>query len=163
MARAATIRLPGLLSTRPDALVASALLNVAALAVPVLMLQVYDRIIPNAAYATLAALIAGVCAAIALEAALRHARATISMWSAAQEEHSLTGAALSRLLGAHPRAAVPAGMQADGMDNVLQLDGGILGYFERVGGFGYDGHCFVFDARVALDPQLRPLHDGAPA
>jgi UPF0176 protein len=52
-------------------------------------------------------------------------------------------------------------MQADGMDNVLQLDGGILGYFERVGGFGYDGHCFVFDERVALDPELRPLVDPA--
>jgi len=54
-------------------------------------------------------------------------------------------------------------MRADGMDNVLQLDGGILGYFEQVGGFGYDGRCFVFDARVALDPQLRPLHDGLAA
>ena len=54
-------------------------------------------------------------------------------------------------------------MRADGMDNVLQLDGGILGYFEQVGGFGYDGHCFVFDGRVALDPALRPLHDGAEA
>lgn len=46
-----------------------------------------------------------------------------------------------------------------GMDNVLQLDGGILGYFEQVGGFGYDGRCFVFDERVALDPQLRPMVD----
>ena len=50
-------------------------------------------------------------------------------------------------------------MQAEGMDNVLQLDGGILGYFERVGGFGYDGRCFVFDERVALDAELRPLVD----
>ncbi|QSX78161.1 sulfurtransferase [Agrilutibacter solisilvae] len=48
-------------------------------------------------------------------------------------------------------------MHAQGMDNVLQLDGGILGYFEQVGGFGYDGHCFVFDERIALDPALRPL------
>lgn len=54
-------------------------------------------------------------------------------------------------------------MRADGMDNVLQLDGGILGYFEQFGGVGYDGHCFVFDERVALDPQLRPLRDGVPA
>uniref|UniRef100_UPI001F14AA4E rhodanese-like domain-containing protein n=1 Tax=Xanthomonas axonopodis TaxID=53413 RepID=UPI001F14AA4E len=46
-------------------------------------------------------------------------------------------------------------MQADGMDNVLQLEGGILGYFEEVGGEGYDGRCFVFDERVALDPELR--------
>ncbi|UKE68124.1 sulfurtransferase [Xanthomonas cerealis pv. cerealis] len=50
-------------------------------------------------------------------------------------------------------------MRADGMDNVLQLDGGILGYFEQVGGEGYDGRCFVFDERVALDPQLQPLVD----
>jgi len=50
-------------------------------------------------------------------------------------------------------------LQGEGMDNVLQLDGGILGYFEQVGGFGYEGRCFVFDERVALDPALRPLVD----
>jgi UPF0176 protein len=52
-------------------------------------------------------------------------------------------------------------MQAEGMGNVLQLDGGILGYFERVGGFGYEGRCFVFDERVALDAQLNALEDPA--
>jgi UPF0176 protein len=51
-------------------------------------------------------------------------------------------------------------LRHDGMDNVLQLDGGILSYFEAVGGAGYDGRCFVFDERIALDPQLRPLADG---
>ncbi len=51
-------------------------------------------------------------------------------------------------------------LRDDGMDNLLQLDGGILGYFEHVGGFGYDGGCFVFDERVALDPSLQPLVDG---
>lgn len=51
-------------------------------------------------------------------------------------------------------------LRHDGMDNLLQLDGGILGYFEQVGGAGYEGRCFVFDERVALDPQLRPLVDG---
>ncbi|WP_133478643.1 sulfurtransferase [Cognatilysobacter segetis] len=52
-------------------------------------------------------------------------------------------------------------LQADGMRNVLQLDGGILAYFEQVGGFGYAGRCFVFDGRVALDPALKPLVDDA--
>ena len=51
-------------------------------------------------------------------------------------------------------------LRQDGMDNLLQLEGGILGYFEQVGGAGYEGRCFVFDERVALDPQLRPLVDG---
>ena len=50
-------------------------------------------------------------------------------------------------------------MQAAGMHNVLQLDGGILGYFEHVGGFGYEGRCFVFDERIALDPELTPMVD----
>lgn len=51
-------------------------------------------------------------------------------------------------------------MREAGIDHVLQLDGGILGYFEQVGGRHYDGRCFVFDRRVAVDPQLRPLADG---
>jgi UPF0176 protein len=50
-------------------------------------------------------------------------------------------------------------MHANGMDNVLQLDGGILNYFEQVGGHGYEGLCFVFDARIALDAGLRPFVD----
>ncbi len=48
-------------------------------------------------------------------------------------------------------------MRAQGMDNVLQLDGGILGYFEAVGGQGYAGSCFVFDDRIALDPALSAI------
>ena len=38
--------------------------------------------------------------------------------------------------------------------NVLQLDGGILKYFEEVGGAHWQGECFVFDQRVALHPTL---------
>lgn len=46
-------------------------------------------------------------------------------------------------------------MHEIGLPNVLQLDGGILKYFEDVGGDHWHGDCFVFDDRVALDPQLR--------
>ncbi|TMN19890.1 sulfurtransferase [Pseudoxanthomonas sp. X-1] len=51
-------------------------------------------------------------------------------------------------------------MHDTGMANVLQLEGGILGYFEQVGGRHYHGACFVFDERVALTPDLRPVLDG---
>jgi UPF0176 protein len=47
-------------------------------------------------------------------------------------------------------------MQNIGYDNVYQLEGGILKYFEDVGGDHYTGDCFVFDYRTALDPQLQP-------
>ncbi|MEO7251235.1 MAG: sulfurtransferase [Arenimonas sp.] len=46
-------------------------------------------------------------------------------------------------------------MTRNGFENVLQLEGGILGYFEQVGAEHFHGECFVFDERVALDPQLR--------
>ena len=49
-------------------------------------------------------------------------------------------------------------MQDAGYQNVLQLEGGILGYFESVGGEHYAGDCFVFDERVALDPRLQPAN-----
>jgi UPF0176 protein len=48
-------------------------------------------------------------------------------------------------------------MQELNLPNVYQLEGGILGYFQAVGGEHWQGHCFVFDGRVALDPQLQPL------
>lgn len=47
-------------------------------------------------------------------------------------------------------------MKEIGFDDVFQLDGGILQYFEDVGGAHYNGDCFVFDYRTALNPQLAP-------
>jgi UPF0176 protein len=48
-------------------------------------------------------------------------------------------------------------LRAQGFGDVRQLDGGILGYFEKVGGAHWQGGCFVFDERVALGPDLRPV------
>jgi len=59
-------------------------------------------------------------------------------------------------------------LREEGID-ALQLDGGILGYFEHVGQDHYDGECFVFDEREALAPDLTPRDgvassdDAAPA
>ncbi|MEO7100351.1 MAG: sulfurtransferase [Luteolibacter sp.] len=46
-------------------------------------------------------------------------------------------------------------MELEGFNNIYQLDGGILKYFEECGGDHYDGECFVFDQRVGVDPGLR--------
>lgn len=46
-------------------------------------------------------------------------------------------------------------MKESNLENVYQLDGGILKYFEEVGGDHWTGECFVFDRRVALDSQLQ--------
>ncbi|SPC16934.1 conserved exported hypothetical protein [Cupriavidus oxalaticus] len=47
-------------------------------------------------------------------------------------------------------------MQEVGVERVYQLEGGILKYFEEVGGSHYRGDCFVFDYRTALNPNLEP-------
>ncbi|MBA3543844.1 MAG: sulfurtransferase [Chthoniobacterales bacterium] len=46
-------------------------------------------------------------------------------------------------------------LEMAGFSNVFQLDGGILNYFQQCGGAHFEGDCFVFDKRVALDPSLR--------
>ena len=53
-------------------------------------------------------------------------------------------------------------MREAGLENVWQLDGGILKYFEETGGAHFRGDCFVFDGREALDPALAPRKE-APA
>jgi UPF0176 protein len=45
-------------------------------------------------------------------------------------------------------------MRNIGYQSVYQLEGGILRYFEEVGGAHYQGDCFVFDHRTALNPSL---------
>ena len=47
-------------------------------------------------------------------------------------------------------------MAEAGVENVLQLEGGILKYFEEAGGRHFDGHCFVFDERESVDAALLP-------
>ena len=47
-----------------------------------------------------------------------------------------------------------------GIANVLQLDGGILKYFEETGGKHFEGNCFVFDERHALNDTLTPVRPG---
>jgi UPF0176 protein len=45
-------------------------------------------------------------------------------------------------------------MMSQGYKEVYQLQGGILKYFEECGESHYEGDCFVFDKRVALDANL---------
>ena len=48
-------------------------------------------------------------------------------------------------------------MRRQGFEKVYQLNGGILKYLEEFGSEGaFEGECFVFDYRVALDGDLRP-------
>lgn len=56
-------------------------------------------------------------------------------------------------------------LRAAGVD-AYQLEGGILGWFADQGGSHWNGECFVFDEREALDPELaaqgRPVAAASP-
>ncbi len=45
-------------------------------------------------------------------------------------------------------------MMKAGFADVKQLEGGVLDYFKETGGKYWNGDCFVFDERVALDTDL---------
>ena len=47
-------------------------------------------------------------------------------------------------------------LQEEGFTNVYQLEGGILDYFSECKNSHYNGECFVFDRRVAVDAELMP-------
>ena len=46
-------------------------------------------------------------------------------------------------------------MMKAGFSDVKQLEGGVLDYFKETGGAYWNGDCFVFDERVALDKELK--------
>ena len=48
-----------------------------------------------------------------------------------------------------------------GVEDVYQLDGGILKYFEEVGSDHFKGDCFVFDERRGVHPDLSALKEEA--
>ncbi len=91
--------MPTAAKTRLDIIMTSTALNVLALALPIMILQVYDRIIPNNATDTLLLLVIGVGVALILEAFFRLARAYITAYSGAQFEHITGCRALGRTLG----------------------------------------------------------------
>lgn len=75
-------------------------INILSLALPVMTLQVYDRILPNSGTGTFPVLIIGVCVAIALEAFLRLLRAYALSRAGAAYEHGMACAAMGKILNA---------------------------------------------------------------
>lgn len=51
-----------------------------------------------------------------------------------------------------------AWLREQGHPEVWQLSGGILHYLEQCGGRHWQGECFVFDDRLAVDAELRPTY-----
>jgi ATP-binding cassette subfamily C protein LapB len=86
-----------LASVPADVLSASIVINLLGLALPFSILQVYDRIVPNAATETLTLLAIGVVCAVVLETLLRTARSYVTAWIGMKAGWSTNVDAISRV------------------------------------------------------------------
>ena len=73
-------------------------INLLSLGLPVAILQVYDRILPNNATQTLLLLVLGLVVVLILDSVLRMARSYVTGWSAARYEHMTACRAVDRVL-----------------------------------------------------------------
>jgi ATP-binding cassette subfamily C protein LapB len=73
---------------------------VLSLALPIMTLQIYDRILPNAGAATLTVLTAGVCIAIIMETVLRLCRDYMIKKTASSFDHDLSCCAFGKIIDA---------------------------------------------------------------
>ncbi len=81
-------------------ILASLVINLLALAMPIMMLQAYDRILPNKGLGTLAILVVGVLTAVAFEMLLKIARSYLTAWTGAVFEHKTSCQAMQQILSA---------------------------------------------------------------
>jgi ABC-type bacteriocin/lantibiotic exporter with double-glycine peptidase domain len=86
--------------------------HILSLAVPLALLQTYDRILPNQAYGTTFVLAVGVGLAILLEASLRYTRATLFAHVGASFESRLSLQLLEHLMQANGKAVHTLGTPA---------------------------------------------------
>ena len=86
------------ISLGKDIVLATILSNLLALVLPVVILQIYDRIIPNAAYETLSALAIGLFVAFVFDIVLKVARNHLLARAGARFERELTARMVNRLL-----------------------------------------------------------------
>ncbi|MEO5364443.1 MAG: ABC transporter transmembrane domain-containing protein, partial [Magnetococcus sp. DMHC-8] len=89
--------LPGMAGIGPTILLASVFINILSLALPITLIQVYDRILPNESLSSLGWLVLGVVMALFLEAVLRVARTYLSGWVGLHFELEVGGGAFNRL------------------------------------------------------------------
>jgi ABC-type bacteriocin/lantibiotic exporter with double-glycine peptidase domain len=101
MANLSVAKPPGVVAVSVAASIVS---HILALAIPLALLQTYDRILPNEAYGTTFVLAAGVTVAIVLEALVRYTRAVLFAYVGSAFEAEMTVRVLDHVMHADSRA-----------------------------------------------------------
>ena len=91
----------GLVFLSPRVIFASIIINIFGLAIPIAILQVYDRIIPNEALSTLYIMCGGLVGIVVLETLLRIARSYVVGLNASKFGHHTSLSALRNIISAN--------------------------------------------------------------
>lgn len=105
---------------RKDIITSSLFINIMSLALPMVLLQVYDRLIPNQALNTLTILIVGLSIVLILDVLLRTARSYLVGWIGAQYEHEAGCNAMNSIMNGSlgELERIPAGEQLDRLNAI---------------------------------------------
>lgn len=105
-----------------DVFLGSAVINLLALALPITILQVYDRVLPNASMSTLTAFIIGLSAVVVIDTILKYARGHLLSWSGGAFVHNTSSNALGQMLRTPPplHRKTPA---AEHLDRLAAISG----------------------------------------
>ena len=108
---------------KPSVLIASLLINIFALALPIVILQVYDRIIPNQAIESFTLLMVGLIAVIIIDSILKIFRSVLLSWEGARFDHRESLHAMNHILDAESTAysSKPTSYYLDKMHALEQI------------------------------------------
>lgn len=116
-----------------EIIISSLTINILSLALPITVLQVYDRITINHSISTLQVLVVGVTVAVCLEFILRVARSFTNSWAGMIYEYTLAANAMRSYINSNP-----ATRQYEGVGKQIQN----LGAFQKLRDF-YGGQVLV--------------------
>ncbi len=126
---------PGLNEPAPGASIyaGSVIINLFALALPLTVLQIYDRVLPNASFDTLIVMISALVVVIIVDGILKYCRSYLINWASASFTHNLSTRALSVIMSAAPsrHTKVSTSEHLDRLNSISGL-GGYLGGQSRV-------------------------------
>ena len=118
---------------KSELIVSTLAVNLLSLALPVMVLQVYDRIMNNHSVGTLSILVIGVCIAVLLETILRIARSYTTSWTGMIYEYTMSANAMRYYINSDP-----AKLKEEGVGRQIQN----LGSFSKLRDF-YGGQTLV--------------------
>ena len=106
---------------RGEIVVMSMVVNILGLGLPIFMLQVYDRVLPDPGLAPMHILVIGLIGVVILDCVLRTIRSSITAYSGARFEHMARVAAVGRVLGMpqDKYEEEPSGTYLDGIDAIV--------------------------------------------